>query len=91
MLIVVRLLYIKVGNNKKNLQLFFASLTLKLHRFDYSSLGSRSYDLTGFLAILINGPDDHSVRDFSPTALLLVLLVYGNGFLLVCSCCTGRK
>lgn len=33
----------------------------------------RSYDLTGSLAILINGPDDHLGRDFSPLFLLLVL------------------
>ena len=59
----------------QNLQLPFASLTLKLHRFNYSSLGSRSYDLTGFLAILINGPDDHSVRDSSPFALFKVPLI----------------
>ena len=33
----------------------------------------RSYDLTGSLAILIHGPDDHLGRDFSPLFLLLVL------------------
>ena len=36
-------------------------------------LAGRSYDLTGSLAILINGPDDHLGRDFSPLFLLLVL------------------
>ena len=29
----------------------------------------RSYDLTGFLAILINGPDDHFGRDLSSTRM----------------------
>ena len=49
----------------------------------------RSYDLTGSLAILINGPDDHLGRDFSPLFLLLVLwqwLQAGRQ-----ACCVRRK
>ena len=54
----------------------------------------RSYDLTGSLAILINGPDDHLGRDFSPLFLLLVLWQWLQAVGLLAGrlvCCVRRE
>jgi hypothetical protein len=57
-------------------------------------LAGRSYDLTGSLAILINGPDDHLGRDFSPLFLLLVLWQWLQAVGLLAgrlACCVRRE